>query len=282
MARTEVLCVGEVLWDALPGGLFLGGAPFNVACHLRAAGRPVAMVSRVGDDQLGREALRRAERHGVRTDLMQTDAERPTGFVRVDVDAAGTPTYEILAPAAWDAIAPTEELLARAADASAIVFGTLAQRHALSRRTIRELWRSRALMVYDVNLRPPFDDREVVRASLERADVVKLAEGELARLAEWFGLRGAPREMMASLARTFTCSVVCVTRGSRGAALWHDGAWTEHPGFTVDVRDTVGAGDAFLAILLAGLLDGTADAELLEQANRVGAYVATQWGAVPG
>ena len=282
MARTEVLCVGEVLWDALPSGLFLGGAPFNVACHLRAAGTPVAMVSRVGDDQLGREALRRADRHGVRTDLIQTDAERPTGFVRVDVDTAGTPTYEILAPAAWDAIDLTDTLLARAADARAIVFGTLAQRNERSRRAIRELWSSRALMVYDVNLRPPFDDREIVRTSLERADVVKLSESELASIAEWLGLRGTPREMMASLARTFTCSVVCITRGSRGAALWHDGAWSEHPGFTVKVRDTVGAGDAFLAALLAGLLAGTSDAGLLEHANRAGAHVATQLGAVPG
>src|SRR5205814_7833968 len=113
MADSEILCVGEVLWDALPAGLFLGGAPFNVACHLRAAGWRVGMVSRVGADQLGDEALRRAKWYGVGVDLIQTDAERPTGLVRVTIDEAGNAEYEILEPAAWDAIALTDELVLR-------------------------------------------------------------------------------------------------------------------------------------------------------------------------
>lgn len=281
MPNTEVLCVGEVLWDALPEGLFLGGAPFNVACHLRAAGTPVTMVSRIGDDRLGDEVLRRAARYGVGTDLVQVDSVLPTGFVRVKVDDAGNPGYEILGPAAWDAIAPSDPLLRRAARARAIVFGSLAQRSAISRDTIQRLWETEALMVFDVNLRPPFADREIVRQSLERADVVKLSEEELQRIAEWFALRGSPREIVAALAEMFACSVVCVTRGSEGAALWHDGKWSEHPGFKVEVRDTVGAGDAFLAVLLSGLFTGEPDAALLQHANMIGAYVATQFGAVP-
>ena len=281
MSSSEILCVGEVLWDALPEGLFLGGAPFNVACHLRAAGVPAAMVSRVGNDQLGEEALRRGGRYGVGVDLVQVDPSRPTGFVNVTVDAAGNPAYEIVEPAAWDAIEATDELIARAAAARAIVFGSLAQRNALSRRTIERLWESDATMVFDVNLRPPYDDVDVVRRSLHRADVVKLSDSELTQVAEWFDLRGSPREAVAALAEKFECSVVCVTRGSEGAALWHDGNWTEHSGFQVDVRDTVGAGDAFLAVLLAGLLSGGADAALLQHANLIGAYVATQYGAVP-
>src|SRR5918911_4194814 len=132
MPGSEILCVGEVLWDSLPAGLFLGGAPFNVACHLRAAGLPVSMVSRVGSDRLGEEVLRRAPWYGVGTDLIQVDPELPTGFVRVTVDGAGNAEFEIVEPAAWDAIVPTEALLARAAGARAIVFGTLAQRHATS------------------------------------------------------------------------------------------------------------------------------------------------------
>jgi fructokinase len=281
MPSSEILCVGEVLWDALPEGLFLGGAPFNVACHLRAAGVPATMVSRVGDDRLGEEVVRRAERYGVGVDLIQVDPSLPTGFVRVAVDDAGNPAYEILAPAAWDAIATTEALLRRAEEARAIVFGSLAQRHATSRATIERLWRSPATMVLDVNLRPPYDDREIVRRSLQRADVVKLSVPELAQVAEWFGLRGDERSLMSALAERFECPVVCVTRGSGGAALWHDGAWTEHPGFEVEVRDTVGAGDAFLAVLLAGLLAGGSDTSLLQHANLIGAYVATQHGAVP-
>jgi fructokinase len=281
MPNSEILCVGEVLWDALPEGLFLGGAPFNVACHLRAAGTPVAMVSRIGEDRLGDEVLRRAARYGVGTDLVQTDPVLPTGFVRVSVDDSGNPGYEILAPAAWDAIAPTEALLGRAARARAIVFGSLAQRNPISRGTIQRLWDTDALMVFDVNLRPPFDDREIVRQSLGRADVVKISDEELPRVADWFSLHGSPREMVVALAETFACPVVCVTRGSGGAALWHDGKWTEHPGFKVEVRDTVGAGDAFLAVLLAGLLSGAADSVLLQHANLMGAYVVTQFGAVP-
>jgi fructokinase len=281
MASSEILCVGEVLWDALPEGLFLGGAPFNVACHLRAAGVPATMVSRVGDDRLGEEVVRRAERYGVGVDLIQVDPERPTGFVRVAVDEAGNPAYEILAPAAWDAIATTDVLLRRAANARALVFGSLAQRSAISRATIERLWDSPATMVLDVNLRPPYDDREVVRRSLQRADVVKLSLPELEQVAEWFGFRGEPKAMVAALAEQFDCAVVCLTRGSGGAALWHDGAWTEHPGFQVEVRDTVGAGDAFLAVLLAGLLAGGSDSSLLQHANLIGAYVATQHGAVP-
>lgn len=281
MSSTEILCVGELLWDALPEGLFLGGAPFNVACHLRGAGVPAAMVSRVGDDRLGAEALRRAGRYGVGVDLIQVDPTRPTGFVNVTVDDAGNPAYEIVEPAAWDAIDATDALIARASAARAIVFGSLAQRDPMSRRTIERLWESDAMMAFDVNLRPPYDDVDVVRRSLHRADIVKLSAGEMAQVAEWFDLRGSPRQLVAALAEKFACSVVCVTRGSEGAALWHDGTWTEHPGFQVDVRDTVGAGDAFLAVLLAGLLAGGADAALLQHANLIGAYVATQYGSVP-
>jgi fructokinase len=281
MPSSEILCVGEVLWDALPEGLFLGGAPFNVACHLRAAGAPVSMVSRVGDDRLGEEVLRRATRYGVGVDLMQVDDTLPTGFVRVTVDDAGIPTYEIVEPAAWDAIVPSDALMARATEARAIVFGSLAQRHATSRRTIERLLDTKVLKVFDVNLRPPYDDREIVRRSLERADVVKLSHSEMQQVADWFDLRGDLRASAAALAESFDCPVVCVTRGSDGAAMWREGRWAEHPGFKVEVKDTVGAGDAFPAVLLVGLLAGGESGVLLQNANLIGAYVATQFGALP-
>jgi fructokinase len=289
MPSTEILCVGEVLWDSLPAGLFLGGAPFNVACHLRAAGQPAAMVSRVGADRLGEEALARAARYGVDVGLVQVDPALPTGFVRVTVDDAGNAEFDIVEPAAWDAIASTPALLARAEAARAIVFGSLAQRSAVTRATIERLWEFEALLVFDVNLRPPYDDREVVRRSLRRAAIVKLTDGELRRLAAWFDLPHAgtdakpvkTADTVAALAESFGCGTVCVTRGAGGAALWRDGRWTEHPGFPVEVRDTVGAGDAFLAVLLAGILSGAEDRALLRHANLIGAYVATQPGALP-
>jgi fructokinase len=277
----EVLCVGEVLWDALPAGLFLGGAPFNVACHLRAAGVKVTMVSRVGADHLGDEVVRRATRYGVGTDLIQIDPTLPTGFVRVAIDEEGNAKFEIVEPVAWDAIEPNAELLTRAASARAIVFGTLAQRNALSRKTIERLWDTKALMVFDANLRPPHSDRAVVRRSLHRADIVKVNDTEMRQMADWFKLPLEPREATAALAEEFHCRLVCMTRGAQGAVMWHQGRWSEHPGFEVEVRDTVGAGDAFLAVLLAGILSGLDDRAILQHANLVAAYVATQPGAVP-
>jgi fructokinase len=281
MPKSEILCVGEVLWDSLPSGLFLGGSPFNVACHLRAAGHPVSMVSRVGSDRLGDEAVRRVAQYGVGTDLIQVDRSLPTGFVRVTVDDAGESTFDIQSPAAWDAIAPDAALLERAAAARAIVFASLAQRNPVTRRTIERLWDTEAMMVFDVNLRPPHADREIVKRSLERADVVKVNHVEMKTLASWFDLPVSGRDAAAALAERFGCDVVCLTRGARGAGLWRDGRWTAHPGFEVEVRDTVGAGDAFLAVLLAGLFAGTESGALLNSANLIGAYVATQFGAVP-
>jgi fructokinase len=275
----EVLCVGELLWDSLPTGLFLGGAPFNVAGHLVANGVRAAIVSRVGVDRLGEEALRRARRLGVGTDLVQVDPVRSTGFVTATFDADGNPSYEILENVAWDAIALTDALVARVNAARAIVFGSLAQRSEITRTTIQRLLGLRTLKVFDVNLRPPHEDQDVVRALLERSDVVKLNGDELRQLARWFDLPAAERDAAAALSRSFACPVVVVTRGREGAGLWREGEWLEHPGFEVQVRDTVGAGDAFLAALLAGLLKRRPSAEILEGANRAGATVATKVGA---
>jgi fructokinase len=209
------------------------------------------------------------------------DPHLPTGLVSATIDESGEAKYVIVDGVAWDAIQPHETLLARAENAVAIVFGSLAQRHATTRQTIERLWESRALMVFDLNLRPPHEDRDVIRRSLERADVVKVNSEELRQLASWFGLPSGDRESASALSRLFSCPVVCVTRGRGGAALWRDDTWTEHPGFEVEVRDTVGAGDAFLASLLAGLLAGADNETLLKAANRAGADVATQFGALP-
>jgi len=277
----EILCVGEVLWDALPAGLFLGGAPLNVACHLAAMGQSVAFASRVGEDELGREIGRRLVRRGMSTDLIQVDAKLETGFVIVELDEEGTPRFAIVEPSAWDAIAPEKELLDDAGAAGAIVFGSLAQRDERSRQTIQRLWETEATRVFDVNLRPPFDHRGVVEDSLKAAHLVKLNDDELARLCGWFGLPQSLQGGALALAQEFDCQTVCVTRGSDGAALWHGAAWIDHPGFRVDVIDTVGSGDAFLAALLTGLLREDDPADTLATANALGAYVATRPGATP-
>jgi fructokinase len=278
----EILCVGEVLWDALPEGLFLGGAPFNVARHLHALGEEVVFVSRVGDDVLGEEALRRLRAQGLDAALVQRDDSLPTGFVRVALDhRTGEPDYEIVEPAAWDAITLTDALWQHAERAAALVFGSLAQRASTSRQTIQRLCETDTLRVFDINLRPPYIDRAVIEHSLRVADVVKLNENELGRLQDWFGLAAAPEDAMDDLATTFGCRTVCVTGGGEGARLWQDGTGSHHPGYTVAVEDTVGAGDAFLSALLSGLLAGRGGPPLLDRANRLGAYVASHSGALP-
>lgn len=277
----RVLCVGELLWDSLPTGLFLGGAPYNVAAHLHDLGAEVHLLSRVGDDRLGAEALRRVAGHGVPTALLQTDSALPTGFVSVTLDSAGAPGYDIVRPAAWDAIEATPSALQCARAADALVFGTLAQRDERSRAAIGALVDGPALTALDLNLRPPYDDRWLVERSLAAAQLVKLNRDELARVAGWFDLPSDMREGMVALSARFGCSTVCVTLGAEGAVLLHHGRWAEHPGFRVRVRDTVGAGDAFLAALLHGLLSGAEELAALQHANLLGACVASCHGATP-
>ncbi len=282
MPDREILCVGEVLWDALPAGLFLGGAPFNVACHLHELGVPVAFASRVGEDALGEEIIRRLAYRGISTTLLQEDSALQTGFVRVELDTKGSPDFTIVEPSAWDAIQPEDELLDRAANAHAVVFGSLCQRREPSRSTIQRIMSAAKTLVFDVNLRPPFDGRSVVEESLEAAHVVKLNEDELSRLSAWFTLGGASdAERAAALADQFGCRTVCVTRGEHGAGLWQDGSWYEHGGYAVTVADTVGSGDAFLAAFLKGWLAEDHPGTLLELANATGAYVASKDGATP-
>lgn len=276
-----ILCIGEVLWDALPRGLFLGGAPFNVACHLHQLGTDATIVSRVGDDVLGHEALRRIRHRGLSDDSVQVDETLRTGFVEVELDAEGAPSYTIIEPVAWDAIALTASVQKCAEHAQAVVYGSLAQRRERSRRTIQALWSTRATKVFDVNLRPPFVERSIVEASLDAADVVKMNDEELETMRTWFDLPARPKAAVKALAERFGPAAVCVTRGAAGAVLWNEGRWTEHAGYQVTVADTVGAGDAFLAALLTGYVAGRDDATVLEEAARLGAYVATQVGPTP-
>jgi fructokinase len=240
------------------------------------------MASRVGKDRLGLEALRRMRWKDMSDDLIQLDEERATGFVEVTLDDDGVPEYTIVQPVAWDEITLTDALLARVENARALVFGSLAQRSATSRDTVQRLYRSDTVTVFDVNLRPPFDSRTAVRDSLGHSDIVKLNIDELQQLSGWFGwAKGDSDEQIRDLMDQFDCETVCVTRGADGAVLAHEDQRFEHPGSSVDVVDTVGAGDAFLATLLAGILEGWPPRTVLARANRLGAYLAGCLGATP-
>lgn len=281
MRRNEIICIGEILWDSLPSGLFLGGAPFNVAHDLHRLGQQVGIISRVGRDALGEEVIRRLTNQGMSTELIQIDDLLPTGFVDVMFDGKGNPNYLIKEPVAWDSIEVEEELVRTVSDAKVLVFGTLACRNETTRETIRSLVKSASLRVLDVNLRPGAGTRETVEEALNAADIVKANASELETLRKWFGLPSKDRSAAEKLAEMFACKIVCVSNGARGGGLWHEGQWVYHHGFKVNLRNSVGAGDAFLAGLLTAFLQGKSDKEVIETANLLGAYVVTQVEATP-
>jgi fructokinase len=283
-----VLCFGEILWDFLPAGLFPGGAPFNVGYHLHRHGVPVFVVSAVGRDVLGDELLRRLHAWGLPVDHVAVLDALPTGYVRADVSDSGDAHYSITADVAWDAI-PVDAggaLLARADGAGAVVFGSLAQRSLANRDALDRLLAAaprRALRVFDVNLRPPHDDAAVIWSLAARASVLKLNATEAARLArDGAESPGSEEADARALAARAGCACVCVTAGARGAGLLRNGAWTWEDARAVEVADTVGSGDAFLASLVASFLHGrSSDGELIARACRIGEWVATRRGATP-
>lgn len=281
MNSSEIICVGEILWDSFPAGMFLGGAPFNVAHDLHMLGNKARIISKVGKDALGDETMKRLKAKGMSTGLIQVDDKRPTGLVEVTVDRKGNPTYHIKDPAAWDAIEIGENLLRTVGDAAMLVYGTLGCRNEITRKTILGLIPAASLRIFDVNLRPGAVNRDLVGELLSAADIVKVNIEELGVLRKWYGLPAGEREASEELAAKFSNELVGVSMGSDGGSIWHEGSWVHHPGFRVRVKTTVGAGDAFLAGLLSSLLEGRSDAELVETANVLGAYVVTRNEATP-
>jgi fructokinase len=281
---SKILALGEVLWDLLPAGKQLGGAPANFAFHCRGLGADASLVTRVGDDDLGREALERLRSLGLPTDAVQVDRAAPTGTVDVALAPDGQPRYTIRADVAWDRIEADALALRRAGSADAVCFGSLAQRAEPSRTSIRSLVeaaRPGALRMFDVNLREPFVDRGEIESSLRLADALKLNEAELPVLAAMFGLPDGTRAAIGALADRFGLVLVALTRGPEGSLLLADGAWSDHPGMPVEVCDTVGAGDAFTAALVVGRLAGLPLEAIHRHAGAVAAFVCTRPGGTP-
>jgi fructokinase len=281
-----VACFGEILWDFLPRGAFPGGAPFNVAYHLHRLGLHAHLVSAVGQDLLGDDLLRRMKDWGLETSGVTRHLGLPTGYVRAQLDAAGSAHYEIATEVAWDQIIPGEDSTRAVFGAGALVFGTLAQRAAVNRASLERLLSvlpAGALRVLDVNLRAPYDDIEFVRDCARRASLLKLNSNEAARLNHAQPGEGRDEDHARDLARDCGCAIVCITAGEKGAGILANDTWHEAPAQPVTVRDTVGAGDAFTAGLLAGLLHHhESPADALARACRMGEFVAAHDGATPG
>lgn len=281
MKKMSIICIGEILWDSVPLGLFLGGAPFNVAYHLNKFGSDAKIVSCVGDDELGHEAIKRISANGMSTDLIQINEHQKTGFVSVNFGAQGIPVYNIQKPASWDFITSTEDLQQTLSNADVIVFGTLAQRMDTSRKTIESIKNLSALKVLDLNLRTPYDDKKIVFSSLKIADFLKVNTEELSKLKKWFDLPSKDKFAVRKLLEMFQIDCMAITHGAEGAEFYSGSDYIKSEGQDIEVMDTIGAGDAFLAALLTGYLRERSMKESLLLANKLGAFVATRYGGTP-
>lgn len=280
----QIVGIGEVLWDIFPDGPRFGGAPANYACSIGALGKTsalVRMVSAVGDDDLGRQAIERMTAMGVNVSAIEVN-QRPTGQVNVCLDDAGVASYVFAENSAWDDLKWGDNLAKVATDCDAVCFGTLGQRSDRSRETIQRFVKATpesALRVFDVNLRPPFVNEDVIRQSLSLANVLKLNDDELPVLAAMCGAEGTEIEILGQLAEHFHLRLVALTRGARGAAICCDGQISDRPGKAVAVVDTVGAGDAFTAAMTLGLLRGQDIDTVNQHAIATASYVCCKPGA---
>jgi fructokinase len=283
-----ILALGEILWDLLPTGKHLGGAPANFAYHAAQLGARAVTISAVGDDPPGHEILDRLRELGLETSFIAIDAQHPTGTVTVSLDN-GQPSYTIHEDVAWDFIPLSPQVIELARQADCVCFGSLAQRSPVSRQTIQSLLaqtRADALRIFDINLRQDYFDRQTLHQSLERADVLKINDIELLDLARVFGHklnRETPARFTRELFQSYGLDLIAVTRGADGSILYTpDGATREHPGYAPPkVADSVGAGDAFAAVLALGLLRGQPLEHINDHANRLASYVSSQSGATP-
>jgi fructokinase len=286
-----VLGIGELLWDMLPEGPRLGGAPANFSVMAGRLGNHAAILSRIGRDDLGRKAVDRLDPLPADTSFLQVDPAHETGRVTVAFED-GQPHYTIHQPAAWDFAELTDEWVRLAERADAICFGSLAQRCRESRQTIQTLaaqTSARCVRVFDVNLRAPFYSSEVIQESLELATVMKMNDAEVPLVLGLLGLpagEGTAGEQLRWGAERLLdefpmLEMVAVTRGGHGSLLVTRAEWNEHPGLPIQVADTIGAGDAFTAALTHYMLRGADLATLNEAGNRWGGWVASHSGAMP-
>jgi len=276
-----VVCFGETLWDILPGVKLPGGAPMNVAYHLNKLGKNPAVISRIGCDELGRELMQLWESRNVNTQFFQKDKKNATGKVYAELRENNEVHYDIVKPVAWDYIQWQDEYFQLIQQASYFVFGSLATRNRQSKTTLFKCLEAAKTKVLDINLRPPHFNKKVVEELLIKADVLKLNLAELQLITGWFNDYESDEDRMRLLKEKFHLDIIIVTKGGDGAILNIGDQFYHHPGYTVEVADTVGSGDAFLAATISKLIDGAPPGEIIDFASRLGAYIASQEGGCP-
>ena len=280
MGKT-IVAIGEALWDVFPDQRLPGGAPCNVAFHAARLCDRGVIITRVGDDAPGDELVAFLRDRGVDTDYVQRDGTRPTGTVLVTIEGSD-PQYAITEGVAWDYMVAEDAARALTTTADAVCIGSLAQRGEASRAAIQQLLsdaRGEALVVFDVNLRPPFIDAAAIAATFGVADVVKMSESEVERLST---LLDRP-SLIGWLVESVGVQAVCVTCGKAGASITTLQGTVSAPGVEIDesAGDAVGAGDAFTAALAHQFVRDATPQEILHTANRYAALVATKQGAMP-
>lgn len=286
MDKKFVVGLGEILWDCLPQGRKMGGAPANFAYHVSQFGLPSCVVSAVGKDPLGDEIIDNLKDKKICFNVPQIDF--PTGTVQVSLDGNGVPKYDICTNVAWDNIPFTADLLEIARNTMAVSFGSLAQRDKCSRETIYKFLDNMpsgdgVLKVFDINLRQNFYNEEIIRESLKRCNVLKINDEEIAILRNMFGYNYDNEKLCLHLIKEFGLSMLILTCGTNGSYVFDkdNAGWSFQPTPKVKVADTVGAGDSFTAAFVASVLIGKNIYDAHKIAVEVSAFVCTQNGAMP-
>jgi len=287
LKQIKALTFGEALFDIIKGSSHLGGAPLNLAAHLAKLGAKPAVITAVGKDDLGKILFARAEEMGIDTSYILVDEKRPTGTVTVELEDEGIPIFTINEGMAWDAITPDEKTFKALSGEKwdVFCFGTLAQRSEENRRTLKKLLSEIKAnnFFYDVNLRAGFYTKEWILSSLERCTILKMNEEEAATVSDLLlGTTHSCKDLCRLLTEKYPdISVICITKGPEGAAVYHKGVYEKIKTTPVEVADTVGAGDAFSAGFLYTYLSGHSVSKAASIACILGTYVASKAGSVP-
>ena len=278
-----VVGLGEVLWDMLPEGRKIGGAPVNFAYHAGQFGIDTMAVSAIGNDKLGEDTI--AEMNGKHLNHIFPSVPYPTGSVQVSLDEKGVPAYDIKENVAWDNIPFTNEIESVARSCRAVCFGSLAQRNAVSRNTIRKFIESTpsgCIRIFDINLRQNFYTSNVIHDSLELCNILKINDEEIMLVSRMFNYDSSNIENVCrTIMEDFSLEMVILTCGTKGSYIFTKGGVSFMPTPKVNVADTVGAGDSFTGSFCAAILRGLPVAEAHKKAVEVSAYVCTQNGAIP-
>lgn len=275
-------CFGEVLWDVFRDQEKIGGAPLNVALRLHSFHNDVAIISSVGNDAFGEKLKKFISENGLTTDFLQKDKTLATGRVNVTLDENGSASYEISQPVAWDSIQLNQSNIDRVKQCDVFVFGSLACRNSVSKQTLIDLLNHARFKVFDVNLRPPYFSLGLIEDLMHKADFVKFNDEELEYVSKQLNSKfSSIQDNMKFVSEKYIVRHICVTRGSKGALFLSDGKWFSNDGYKINVKDTVGAGDSFLASLLHKFIGKNHRQEALNFACAVGALVAGSEGANP-